>query len=245
MSQRVLVVEGFLDRAFVKGFLERRGCTSLGASGRQAPRDPWGAEVKGGQFAFRTASGAFLRVFPAQGEAGLLNAVRLFIAGASTKPVDELVMVRDPDVDVGADWRGPLAARVANLLATEPTLAPLPAPNAFSGPGLASGCFACWATDEAAPSLPSKQTLERLVVAAVGEAHADWLAHATQFLGTRPSPPPPSGKEAAMTLMAGWYSGRLSEGFFEAIWADDAVARALERRLAASDTLAALDRLLR
>jgi hypothetical protein len=201
--------------------------------------------VRGGEYAFRTATGAFLRVVPAQGEAALLNTVRRFVRDAVTKPVEELLLVRDPDVDVGADWRGPMAARVANLLATEPTLTPLPAPNAFSGPGLASGCFACWATDEAVPSLPSKQTLERLVVAAVGEAHPDWLAHAAQFLGTRPSPPPPSGKEAAMTLMAGWYSGRLSEGFFEAIWADDAIARALERRLAASDTLAALERLLR
>jgi hypothetical protein len=96
MSQRVLVVEGFLDRAFVKGFLERRGCVSLGASGQPPPTDPWGATVKGGHYAFQTPAKAFLRVVPAQGDAALLNTVRTFVRDASTRPVEALVMIRDP-----------------------------------------------------------------------------------------------------------------------------------------------------
>ncbi|MCU0701841.1 MAG: hypothetical protein MUC96_35500 [Myxococcaceae bacterium] len=245
MRQRVVVVEGFLDRAFVKGFIERRGCVSLGASGQPAPKDPWGAQVKGGQYAFKTASGAFLRLVPAQGDAALLKTVRVFINDAPTRPVDVLLMIRDPDVDVGVDWRGPLAGRLDNLFGAEPTLVRHPTlANAFAGPGLSIGSLACWVADDVSPLLPGKQTLERLVVAAVDEAHPDWSAHVAQFLAGRPSPPASSGKEAAMALMAGWFSSRLSEGFFEAVWSDDRIAEALERRLAASDTLVALERLV-
>lgn len=48
-----------------------------------------------------------------------------------------------------------------------------------------------------------------------------------------------------MTLMAGWFSGRYSEGFFEAIWEDAAIAAQLETRLVACGTWPSMERLAR
>ncbi len=46
-----------------------------------------------------------------------------------------------------------------------------------------------------------------------------------------------------MTLMAGWFSHRFSEGFFRAVWQLPEIASALETRLRATGTLQALDRI--
>lgn len=44
-----------------------------------------------------------------------------------------------------------------------------------------------------------------------------------------------------MSLMAGWFSDRFSEGFFEAVWEDQSIARELELRLRLTLTYEALE----
>ena len=61
------------------------------------------------------------------------------------------------------------------------------------------------------------------------------------FLDGRAEPPPRTGKEEAMALMAGWFSSRYSEGFFEAVWEDELVAAELERRLRSTATFEAFE----
>ncbi len=46
-----------------------------------------------------------------------------------------------------------------------------------------------------------------------------------------------------MALMAGWFSDRYSEGFFEAVWEDDSIAAELEKRLRMTQTFEGLEAL--
>jgi len=243
-SQRVVIVEGFLDRTFVAGLFEsRRHCVPLGASGKPPPKDPWGIDVKGGQFALKTKSEAFVRIVPC--ENGQLDAkVKLFARGANTKPIDQLLVIPDSDLAPGEEIEGRLTSKRANLCGWCSGTPDPSDPRRFSAPGIATAAVGVWAApDPVAPHLPTKQTLERLVVAAFAEARPDWMKHAQQFLVDRPAPPPVTGREHAMTIMAGWFSHRFSEGFFRAVWEIDDIARALEARLQAVGTLDALNQL--
>ena len=44
-----------------------------------------------------------------------------------------------------------------------------------------------------------------------------------------------------MTLMAGWFSRWGSDGFFEAVWQEETIARELELRLRVTETYEALE----
>lgn len=239
-SQRVIVVEGFLDRAFLAGFLKRSNCKSLGAPGAPAPKDPWGARVAGGQYAYETPTGVFVRVVPSNGDRGVDKNVELYVKDAVTRPIELLLAIVDPDVAAKTDWSGPLHSKVGNLAAKCAGTADPQNPRAFRAPGVDRAELGVWTTDEVDARLPQKQTLERLVVAAIADAQPDRFAHVVQFLNTRPVPPPAQGKEEAMALMAGWFSWRLSEGFYEAVWEDPSIAAALEARLTKNGVLPAL-----
>ncbi|MER2566228.1 MAG: hypothetical protein ABTQ32_36230 [Myxococcaceae bacterium] len=244
-SQRVIVVEGFLDRAFLAGFLKRSKCTPLGAHGAPPPKDPWGAKVAGGQYAYQSPTGVFVRVVHSNGDGGIDRNVQLYAKDAITKPIDLLLAVVDPDVVAQADWLGPVKSKVRTLAAKCSGSVDSQNPRAFVVPGVGHAELGVWATDEVDPQLPQKQTLERLVVAAIADAEPARFAHVVKFLNSRPAPPPAQGKEEAMALMAGWFSWRLSEGFFEAVWEESAVAAALEARLLKSGLLPALQMLAR
>lgn len=228
--QRVLVVEGFLDRAFVAGFLKRSHCKPLGAPGNPPPKDPWGAKVTAGQYAYATSSGVFVRVVPSGGS-GVTTIVEIFARDAVTRPVDRLLALFDPDVAANADWQGPLESKVRTLATKCSGELLQQNPRAFRSPGVSLAEVGAWVCDDPDPRLPQKQTLERLVVSAIASARPGWFEHVAEFLRTRPDPSGSRGKEEAMGLMAGWFSWRLSEGFYEAVWEDQAIATALERLL--------------
>jgi hypothetical protein len=80
MSESVILCEGFHDRAFWDGWLTSLGCNSdgykPGTPGFPAP-DPWGAEVRGGQFAYRSMSASFVRVRPCNGRSKILQGARI------------------------------------------------------------------------------------------------------------------------------------------------------------------------
>ncbi len=95
-SQRVILCEGFDDRAFWKGLLEEAGATSLGGPGQDPPMDPFDKQVRGGAFAFRLPGGQFLRLQPAHGAHSVLKTQASFL-GKNTFPCDILVVNIDLD----------------------------------------------------------------------------------------------------------------------------------------------------
>ena len=67
-----------------------------------------------------------------------------------------------------------------------------------------------------------------------------------EWLAARPSPPSDEKqhKAHAASHMAGWFSDRGYEGFFDAVWEDRGVAEALKRRLDASGAARIIDALV-
>jgi hypothetical protein len=64
-----------------------------------------------------------------------------------------------------------------------------------------------WETnDPDTPGVPTRQTLERLVCAAMAAAYPQRGPSVHNWLGSRPDPPRPSSKEPAWSYMAGWYA---------------------------------------
>lgn len=237
-SQRVVLVEGFLDRAFVAGLLKRLGCRSLGASGKPPPQDPWGADVKGGQYAFGTRSDAFIRL-AAIGHNKFEKQVRLFSTLSKTQPVERLLIVPDADLPAGTDVTTFLqskCAALANLCAGTQS-----SDSHFTSDSIPAGHVGVWSAADSDPRLPPNQTLERLVCAATAAARPLRFENVRTFLDGRAEAPPRTGKEEAMALMAGWLSSRYSEGFFEAVWEDEMIATELERRLRTTSTFEAFE----
>ena len=92
----------------------------------------------------------------------------------------------------------------------------------------------CWsASDKGLPGLPTKQTLERLVCAAILAVYPDRGPAVHKWLDSRPAAPPAGPKEHAWSYMAGWYAEFGSDAFFREIWHDEGVATQLESRLRA------------
>ena len=237
--QRVILVEGFHDRAFVNGLLQRLGCLPLGASGKPPPLDPWGGKVMGGQYAFESKTKKFIRLMSIGG-GGFEKKVRTWAEESKTQPIDRLLIVPDsalppqvsPDAFIRSrrDAFGGLCEEVQYL-----------SERSFSSRQIPRVDVGAWSATDDLVGLPPKQTLERLVCAAIATTHRDWFMSATAFVSGRPSAPPPSGKEASMTLMAGWFSRWGSDGFFEAVWQDETLARELELRLRVTETYEALE----
>ena len=71
MSESIVLCEGYHDRAFWAAWLELLGCTDPGkqkcGGGRKDVLDPWGNKVVGGQYAFHSISGRFVRIIPCNG----------------------------------------------------------------------------------------------------------------------------------------------------------------------------------
>jgi len=87
-------------------------------------------------------------------------------------------------------------------------------------------------SDPPAAPLPSLQTLERLVSAALVAAYPNRGVSVSNWLATRGAgAPAPGPKEHAWSHMAGWYAERNCEAFYELLWSDPVVSRGLKERL--------------
>jgi hypothetical protein len=92
--------------------------------------------------------------------------------------------------------------------------------------------------------LPPKQTLERLVCAAILAAHPERARSVEEFLASKPPGPTPSEKSYFWSYAAKWYPEATEEGAIAEVWKDAAVrAELLARmnRLGGADILGALD----
>jgi hypothetical protein len=247
MMESVVLCEGYHDRAFWAGWLDALQCADLSRRGRSdfpvPVIDPWGKPVQRGEFGFESSTGRFVRIVPCRGDSRLVRREarrRLRIEmqrrdeGAEPR-LARLVLNVDPDVptDVPSTKTGLRPEDVRTLIHE---FDPAAAENdvgdlvLFGGTSVAS--LVRWETGDApTPGLPSQQTLERLVCAAIVAAYAQRGPAVQQWLDSRPDPPPPDPKEHAWSYMAGWYAEHGCEDFFRHVWRDEAIRTQLESRL--------------
>lgn len=256
-EESVILCEGFHDRAFWAGLLERKlDCKDarpvLRGGIRGVAVDPFTERVGRGDFAFLAPSGAFLRVRPCHGDSKVMAMTRVHLKARTTKALRHLIVNLDVDADDDDAERAKL--RVQGIRQSIEQLVTSIDPSATrrangdievdGGTTLVSTVL--WSTqDSAARELPAKDTLERLVCAALHEAYPDRSAAVAGWLANRPSPPPPSPKDHAWSHMAGWYGAKGCDEFYQALWNDEAVAAQLQTRLAANGSWRAIEAIAR
>lgn len=240
--ESVVLCEGIHDRAFWKGWLSHLRCRDArpglpgGAFGKA--RDPFGKPVEQGQFAFLSASDAFVRVRPCNGDKGVLAELKKRLAYRTTETVRRLVVGLDVDADIADP--ATIAERIARIREGVEKRVRHADPSAtFTSDGdlsLDGGAtlvsIVLWSTeDPATPELPARQTLERLVCSALRAAYPTRATAVATWLAERPEAPPSSPKEHAWSHMAGWYADKNCDDFYQAVWRDEAVAQELRARL--------------
>src|SRR5262249_29397571 len=112
MSESVIYCEGYHDRAFWMGWLVNLGCVDPGfpppgRTGRLPIYDPLSTLVSGGQYAYHSRSGRFLRVVPCHGKSRILPAVRIRLGQRNSKALLRLVISIDSDVTASGGRTGP------------------------------------------------------------------------------------------------------------------------------------------
>jgi hypothetical protein len=254
MSESVILCEGYYDRAFWAGWLLHLGCTDPGAPppGTQRRRDvfdPWNTKVTGGQFAFRSRSGRFLRVVPCHGRQRVLPEARSRLNRRPTRALERLVVNVDADLSAAGV---PTAATGLRSQDVEQYLRrhadPAATLNAAGEIVLDGGATVVslirWeATDPSTPGLPDEQTLERLACAVLVAAYPSRGPAIHGWLSSRPSPPSPDPKAWAWSYMAGWYASMGCESFYSQLWQEPGVLAELETRLRASGAWSVADAL--
>jgi len=247
MKESVILCEGYHDRAFWAGWLEHLGCTDPGKrpgkKGRVPVVDAWDVRVAGGHVGYHSKSGKFVRIFHCDGKKNVYREARNRLKeeadrlskGATEPRLARLIV--NMDADVNADG-SPLETGF-----TQHDLRPLVKeydPSAgesaegdvllFDGAVIVS--LVRWESgDGPAAGLPSQQTLERVVCAAVVAAYPKRGPAVHTWLESRPKGPAAGPKEYAWSHMAGWYADRACEGFYRRLWDDDKVVSMLESRL--------------
>jgi hypothetical protein len=94
-------------------------------------------------------------------------------------------------------------------------------------------------------SVPGSEELERLILAAVADAHAIRFDAIKAFLQGAPEQPAvwADSKPGAYTYAATYASDVFSDSFADALWRDEAVAKALEARMRTTGAWQSLERL--
>jgi hypothetical protein len=240
-SHRVILCEGYLDRSFWKGWLLSLGCRDAREATPRTHRviDPWGEDVRGGQFAFRSQTGEFIRVVPCQGRSRVVPSARAFIKESWSKALGVLVLNRDLDTDAPDAGDRSSGAGAITILGSIRDADPGSAPHAAGDVVLSAGgrvCLIDWTDPKPeAPGAPSKQVLERLVCACVATVYPGRCHAVEKWLASRPNPPAdPDPGEYAWSYMAGWNARLGCEAFFEQVWNDEGVRVELQARLEAS-----------
>ena len=103
-----------------------------------------------------------------------------------------------------------------------------------------------WQCDtEPTDGVPTKNTLERLVCAAIARAYPERPPAIARWLNDRGDAPAAGPKEHAWSYMAGWYAQGGCEEFFRAVWRDDKVVPELEALLRASSAWTIANQIVR
>jgi hypothetical protein len=232
--ESVVLCEGYLDRAFWGAWLRRLGCTVERSGG--IVTDARGLKVSDGQYMYRSRSREYVRIIPCGGRRQVLEQARRQLQKRAIEPtLPRLVLTVDPDIDAHAagsatgmrieDIRDLVRRHDARATITERGDVALDA-----GECLVS--LVRWETDDPPTwGVPSQQTLERLVCAAIVAAYPDRGPTVDGWLQSRSTPPPPTVKAIAWSHMAGWYAEAGCEAFYRVVWDDPKVETELVARL--------------
>jgi hypothetical protein len=241
MSESIVYCEGYHDRAFWMGWLLHLGCVDPGSpppgrTGRVDVYDPWNTKVAGGQYAYHSPSGQFIRVVPCHGRTKILPLVRIRLGQRNSKALTRLVINIDSDVTASgasAASSGLQGGDVESLVRGFDPAARLNADGEIELDGGATKvALLRWeVNDPPTRGLPDQQTLERLVSAALVAAYPARAASVQDWLDARPHPPGPDPKEHAWSYMAGWYAEYGCEAFYSILWKDSRVIAELSSRL--------------
>lgn len=249
-SESVILCEGFDDRAFWAEMLERRFHFRDAREGRRRAVDPFGKPVEAGQFAFLSPAGRFVRITPCSGRAGVFDHLAIRLARRVDHPASRILISVDSDAakvaEVGASVSATLDAVAERVRRADPAFKRLPGDDFSLDDGATVVAAVVWSSDDDSADLPRKQTLERLVCAALQGAYPARAAAVSRWLEERPLPPFPrtdtederrlsiEPKEHAHSHFAGWFAEHGCDDFFRAVWRDEAIARELETRLRTS-----------
>ncbi len=237
MSESVILCEGYHDRAFWAGWLTHLGCSDPGlreGGRRREVYDPWSRKVVGGQYAFRSQTDKFVRIIPCDGEGNLREAAKSRLKDRD-KELDRLVFSVDADTYAGGgDCSGVTLndQAVEGLVREFGEVTPGEHGDRVLSNTQTTISVVRWKTDETnSPGLPDKQTLERVVCAALAETFTDRPAAVQNWLDSRPDGPAAGPKEFAWSYMAGWHAEFGCDAFYRTIWENKSVAAALKTRL--------------
>ena len=242
IRESVVLCEGFYDRAFWKGWLLHLNCQD--ARKRRSDGtyddaiDPFGKTVPRGQFGFHSPLGKFIRLEACNGDKNVRKAARRRLKQHSTQPLQHLIMNVDLDTaadDAAATDRGRKDLREWLDHIVEPAL---------RADGVTATVVDWSAPDPPTTALPAKQTLERLVCAAISEVFPERARAVDHWLLHRPAPPPLEPKAFAWSHMAGWYATDGCDEFYQKVWRDIKLAQALTKRLGETGAVVAIEALM-
>jgi hypothetical protein len=215
MIERIVLIEGYHDRAFIQGLLEK--CFGCVEDRTAIPEIKWKAN---GVYKLRAKEkdGALISYGPVHGN-DFSKTLRAIASEAQRKPLDMVIVIRDTDLEEGLTDEQKSAGYQTNL-------------DLLFADAVKSGtrCVSLlWSSAEVSSNLlPQKQTLERLVCGAVKVAYPSRLNQVRAFLDSRSGTLPENkGKEEAMSLMAGWHSNAGPDPFYRLIWNDESIRTAL------------------
>jgi len=226
--ESVILCEGYHDRAFWSGFLESAGwrdARPLRGGRLGSAVDPFGKSVGGGDYAFLSPTGAFLRIRPCHGVSRVLTQMGTRLKQRSTEAVDHLIVNLDSDAgeeDLDVAARENVARAVRSRIRSQiPAMVETDDGDVLLDEGRTRISIVLWSTpDRPSSDLPEKQTLERLVCAALRDAHPERAQSVATWLAARPSPPAPgpkSYKSLSWAHMAGWYPEHGCDDFFRLV----------------------------
>ncbi len=215
----VVHVEGFDDRHFLAGMIERLGWVPA--------RDKHAQErVKTLLADARTPNTSFGYLSPARdrtllvnpGLAGHGNEARVFerVEFALSEPERRRELVACLDSDLPWDHPDPTRPRVDRMRAVDPD-------------ARVELAVWHWRPGVERAGVPRKQTLERLVLGVLSELEGskEYGLIVERFLGEQPAAPAVSAKHFAWATMAKWYGDHGCGDFYQALWRERAFADAM------------------
>lgn len=239
-QERHVICEGYDDRAFWSGWLERRGC-----SVDKGAKDSRGTKVEGaGKYAFRSPSNALIVIHPADGKRRVRTLLERLFTGPHLDANVDLQLV----VNVDADDRA--SERVDDYLqGLVSDFSPQPLSHRRWRCGDTAVDAVIWSVPPAAQSLGlgERHTLELVVATALAQVYPEatqqltaWLAQAPLHL-TEPTPNPQ--KRHVWSFFGKWFSHQGPDYFLRGLWENPEVASALEAILEPGNSI--LDDLVR
>lgn len=226
--QHVILCEGYDDRSFWAGWLERLECRSAGPGSI----DAWNEEVKNGKYLFTTPNGSFILVEPARGGGEIRKKARSYLLLRESKPLGRMIVNLDSD----AQGEGP-STKAREVVAgvvrdfDGGTVGPLDGPHYVGEVQIWPVVWECSGTADTS-GVPSQQTLERLAASAIVAAYSGRGDAVQRWLDDEPAASETNHKNYGMSYFAKWYAQDHGHGdFYRALWRDPGTAEQLESML--------------